>query len=56
MTNIFKYETTYLTVSGRYSLQARTLQEAKADAARLKTLNEQPYHLATNIKISKVYK
>lgn len=49
-----KYEVTYLTVTGRYSLPSRTLEEAKADVKRLENINKQPGHLATGIKINKI--
>lgn len=49
-----KYEVTYLTATGNYSLPSRTLQEAKKDVKRLQELNKQPSNLATGIKIVKV--
>lgn len=49
-----KYQVTYLTVNGHYSLPSRTLAEAKADVKRLKDLAKQPGNWAGGIKISKV--
>jgi hypothetical protein len=49
-----KYEVIYLTVSGRYSLPSQTLDEAKADKARLKQLSKTPGHGAWGIKIRKL--
>lgn len=37
-----KYEVTYLTATGSYSLPSRSLKEAKADAKRLRALNKLP--------------
>lgn len=56
MNSTIKYEVTYLTATGMYSLPSKTLKEAKADVKRLQELNKQPGNLAAGITINKIGK